>query len=67
MVDTVAYFNGEWIPQKEAKIDPLDRGFFVGDAVFDIARTFNGKSFKMKEHVERLYRSLKYTRDRSGA
>ena len=66
MVDTVAYFNGDWIPQKEAKIDPLDRGFFVGDAVFDIARTFNGKSFKMREHVERLYRSLKYTRIDSG-
>ena len=62
MAENVAYFNGEWMPRTEVKIDPLDRGFYVGDAVFDIARTFNGKSFKMREHVERLYRSLKYVR-----
>ncbi|MDA1188631.1 MAG: aminotransferase class IV [Chloroflexi bacterium] len=60
--DTLAYFNGEWKPRSQCKIDLLDRGFYVGDAVFDIARTFNGKSFKMKEHVERLYRSLKHVR-----
>ncbi|MBM3944123.1 MAG: branched-chain amino acid aminotransferase [SAR202 cluster bacterium] len=60
--DTYAYFNGEWKPRSQCKIDLLDRGFYVGDAVFDIARTFNGKSFKMKEHVERLYRSLKHVR-----
>jgi branched-chain amino acid aminotransferase len=44
------------------RIDPLDRGFLVGDCVFDVARTFNGKSFRMREHVDRLYRSLKYVR-----
>lgn len=60
--DTVAYFNGSWVPRSQVKIDLLDRGFYVGDAVFDIARTFNGKSFKMREHVERLYRSLKHVR-----
>jgi hypothetical protein len=31
--------------------------FLVGDCVFDVARTFNGKSFRMREHVDRLYRS----------
>ena len=30
--------------------------------VFDVARTFDGKSFRMKEHVDRLYRSLTYVR-----
>ena len=60
--DTYAYFNGEWKPRSQCKIDLLDRGFYVGDAVFDIARTFNGKSFLLKEHVERLYRSLKHVR-----
>ena len=56
------YMNGEWVPSSELKIDVFDRGFRVGDAVFDVTRTFNGKSFRLKEHVDRLYRSLNYTR-----
>ena len=62
MADYTAYFNGEWIPFGEVKIDPMDRGFMVGDVVFDVARTFDGKSFRMAEHVDRLYRSLKFVR-----
>ena len=62
MQDYTAYFNGEWVPLSQVKIDPLDRGFLVGDTVFDVERTFNGKSFRMKEHIDRLYRSLKYVR-----
>jgi len=62
MADYVAYFCGEWVPFSQVRIDPLDRGFLVGDCVFDVARTFNGKSFRMREHVDRLYRSLRYVR-----
>ena len=62
MTDYVAYFNGEWVPNSEVKIDSNDRGFLVGDTVFDVERTFNGKGFRLKEHVDRLYRSLKYAR-----
>jgi branched-chain amino acid aminotransferase len=60
--DYTAYFCGDWMPFSQMRIDPLDRGFLVGDCVFDVARTFNGKSFRMREHVERLYRSLRYVR-----
>ena len=66
MAEYVAYFNGEWMPNDEVKIDSTDRGFMVGDVVFEVERTFDGKSFRMKEHVDRLYRSLKYTRIDSG-
>ena len=62
MADYLAYHNGNWVPFSQVKIDPLDRGFRVGDVVFDVARTFNGKSFRMKEHIDRLYRSLKFVR-----
>ena len=62
MADYAAYFCGEWMPFSQVRIDPMDRGFLVGDCVFDVARTFNGKSFRMREHVDRLYRSLKYVR-----
>ncbi len=66
MTEFTAYFNGEWVPDSQVKIDPTDRGFQVADVVFDVARTFGGKSFRMKEHVDRLYRSLKYVRIDAG-
>ena len=62
MADYTAYFNGEWMPMSQVRIDPDDRGFTTGDVVFDVARTFNGKTFRLKYHIERLYRSLKYAR-----
>jgi branched-chain amino acid aminotransferase len=62
MADYITYFNGEWIPFSQVKIDPMDRGFLVGDVVFDVARTFNGKSFRLQAHIDRLYRSLKFIR-----
>ena len=62
MVDYTTYFSGEWVPFSQVKIDPLDRGFTVGDVVYDVARTFNGKSFRMQQHIDRFYRSLKYVR-----
>ncbi|MBM3947969.1 MAG: hypothetical protein FJ312_01760 [SAR202 cluster bacterium] len=61
-IETIAYLTGEWVPLSEIKVHVHDRGFYIGDSVFDLARTFNGKSFKMKEHVDRLYRSLKHVR-----
>ena len=62
MADYITYWNGEWVPFSQVKIDPLDRAFMSGDVVFDVARTFNGKSFRLKHHVDRLYRSLKFVR-----
>jgi len=60
--ERVAYFNGEIMPESRVLIPFRDRGFKLGDAVFDVARTFAGRPFKLREHVERLYRSLKYVR-----
>ena len=57
MAQVTAYMNGEFIPNEQAKIDPLDRGYYLGDAVFDIARTYDGRPFKLREHTERLIRS----------
>jgi len=66
MQDFTAYHNGEWKPWSDVKIDPLDLGFVLGDTVFETLRTFNGKPLIWKEHVERIYRSLKYTRMNCG-
>jgi branched-chain amino acid aminotransferase len=58
----VAYFNGTIVPERDVVVPFRDRGFKYGDAAFDMTRTFHGRPFKLKEHVERLYRSLRYLR-----
>ena len=56
------YLNGQIIPETKAKISLFDYGFQEGYGVFDMARTFNGKPFKLREHINRLFRSLRYAR-----
>ncbi len=58
--ERVAYLNGAFVPESQAKISIHDLGFVYGDAVYDTARTFAGTLFKLKEHIERLYRTLRY-------
>jgi branched-chain amino acid aminotransferase len=58
--ERMAWFNGELIPESEVRISFRDRGWLFGDTAFDVARTFGGKPFKLREHVERLYRTLAY-------
>src|SRR5499426_296927 len=58
----IAYFNGRFVPERVVLVPFRDRGFKYGDAVFDTTRTFGHRVFKLREHVERLYRSLRYLR-----
>ena len=58
--ERVVYLNGEYVPESRAQIPITDRGFIYGDAVFDTARTFGGKCYRLAEHVDRLMRSLRY-------
>ena len=60
--ETIVFFNGELKPESEVGISIRDRGYLYGDAVFDATRTFNGAPFKLKEHIRRLYDSLRYLR-----
>jgi branched-chain amino acid aminotransferase len=60
--DRVAYFNGRFVPEREVLVPFRDRGFKYGDAVFDTTRTFGHRIFKLREHIDRLYRSLRYLR-----
>lgn len=62
MDERIAYFNGRFVPEREVLVPFRDRGFKYGDAVFDTTRTFGHRPFKVAEHVERLYRSLRYLR-----
>ena len=58
--ERVAWFNGKIVRESEVMIPFRDQGFLRGDAVFDMTRSFNGKAFRLEEHIARLFRSLKY-------
>ena len=62
MGERIIYLNGSFVPEREAKVSVLDSGFNAGDGVYDVTRTFGHKPFKLREHTERLFRSLQYTR-----
>ncbi len=64
--ERVAWFNGKVVRESEVLIPFRDQGFLRGDAVFDMTRSFNGKAFRLEEHIARLYRSLKYLDIDSG-
>jgi branched-chain amino acid aminotransferase len=60
--ERVVYLNGEMIPDSQAKVSIHDHGFLMGDAVFDTTRTFGRQIFKLDDHLDRFYQSLKYMR-----
>jgi branched-chain amino acid aminotransferase len=60
--ERVAWFNGAFIPESQVRIPFRDSSWVYGDGCFDMTRTFGHRLFKVKEHVDRLYRSLKYLR-----
>ena len=60
--ERVAYFNGRIVPERDVRVPFRDRGFKYGDAVFDTTRTFGHRIFRLQEHLDRLYRSLRYLR-----
>jgi branched-chain amino acid aminotransferase len=55
--ELVVYIDGQYYPKSQAKISVYDHGFLYGDGVFEGIREYNGVVFKLKEHIDRLYRS----------
>lgn len=53
------YIDGKYVPQEEAKVSVFDHGFLYGDGVFEGIRAYNGRVFRLKEHLDRLYDSAK--------
>lgn len=62
MKEFIYWVNGEFVPASQAVMPVNNRGYRMGDGVFDTERTFNGKLFRLDAHLERLERSLKYIR-----
>lgn len=53
----IIYCDGKFMDGQEAKISVFDHGLLYGDGVFEGIRAYNGRVFKLKEHIDRLYES----------
>ncbi|NOZ68212.1 MAG: branched-chain-amino-acid transaminase [Deferribacteres bacterium] len=53
------YIDGKYHDRADARISVFDHGLLYGDGVFEGLRIYNGKVFRLSEHVDRLYRSAK--------
>lgn len=51
------YVNGQIVPQEEAKVSVFDHGFLYGDGAFEGIRAYNGRVYRLYDHVDRLFRS----------
>ena len=56
------WLNGKLLPPEKATVSVFDHGLLYGDGVFEGIRTYNGRIFKLKTHLLRLYDSAKAIR-----
>lgn len=56
--DCLASWNGELMPLKEVKVPALDRGYLLGDGVYEVVRVYNRTFFRLKDHLDRMEKSL---------
>jgi D-alanine transaminase len=55
----ICYLNGEYLPLREARISPLDRGFLYSDGCYEVTPVYGGRPFRFQQHHDRLTRSLR--------
>jgi len=53
------YIDGKFYDEKNAKISVFDHGLLYGDGIFEGIRAYNGRVFRLKEHIDRLFYSGK--------
>lgn len=53
------YLDGEFLPESEAKVSVFDHGLLYGDGIFEGIRFYNGRVFRLEEHLDRLWDSAR--------
>src|SRR5580704_14185608 len=53
------YIDGKYFDEKNARVSVLDHGLLYGDGIFEGIRAYNGRVFRLTEHIERLFYSAK--------
>ena len=59
---STVFLNGEYMPKAEAKISPDDRGFLLGDGLYEVTPFYEGVPFGLEDHLQRLMRGLCWLR-----
>ncbi len=54
---TLIYLDGQWLDKESARVSVYDHGLLYGDGVFEGMRVYGGRTFRLAEHVDRLYDS----------
>ncbi len=57
--DLIIYLDGEYVKKADAKISVFDHSVLYGDGVFEGIRAYNGRVFKLKEHIDRIFYAAK--------
>lgn len=57
--EPLVYIDGSYYPKSQAKVSVYDHCFLYGDGVFEGIRAYDGRVFKLDEHIDRLYSSAK--------
>lgn len=58
----VVYFDGRYMEKSEVRVSPDDRGFLLGDGIYEVAAAYDGRFVALDRHMDRLRRSLKEAR-----
>ncbi len=58
----VVYVNGNFVPEADAKVSIYDSALMFGDMVFEMTRSFNGRQFALRDHIDRLYAGIRTLR-----
>lgn len=52
------FLNGDFIHADQARVSVFDRGFLLGDGVYEVIPVYAGRPFRLIQHLQRLQRSL---------
>jgi len=58
-VGMLVYVDGNFVPEDDAKVSIFDHGYLYGDGVFEGIRAYNGRIFRLQDHLDRLFDSAK--------
>lgn len=60
--DPVVYLDGRLLPAAEAKVSVMDRGFLLGDGIYEVIPVYGRRPFRLAQHLRRLQYSLDQSR-----